>query len=175
MAAVTVFVDEAVRGDFPPICSRTGRPTGDRAWFERPVSGHHWAMYLLVFLVPVGWLVLLVLLATDRRETLRVRLPYSPQAWADDRRYARWSVGSFLAGATALLLAYGFVGTGPGAVWLVAGGGLIVGGAVIAALRRAHDPSVALDGSRRWVTVTNVHPEFVAATLARPSIVSGRA
>ncbi|HVL28958.1 MAG TPA: hypothetical protein VM390_12470 [Acidimicrobiales bacterium] len=172
MTAVTVFVDEAVRGDFPPVCARTGRPTDDLAWFERPVSGRNWALLLLLLLGPPGWLVLVVLLATDRRETLTVRLPYSPEAWAADRRLRARSLGTFAAGAAAVLAGYGFTGTGPAGVWFVIGMGLVVGGAALAWARRAADPSFSLDASRRWVTVTNVHPAFVEATLARPVAVS---
>jgi len=168
MATVTVFVDQAVHGDLPRMCARTGRPTDELAWFERPVGRRSSAMYLLVLLGPVGWLALLALVATERRETLRVRLPYSAEAWRDDRRYGRWAAGSFVGGA-AVLLAYGVVGTGPGGGWVVVGAGLILGGMAIAAMRRAQDPDFSMDASRRWVTLTHVHPAFVTATLAFPS------
>lgn len=60
MVEVTVFVDDAVLGDFPPLCIKEGIPTSDRLTWREPVSplGSAW---LLILLGPVGWLCLLLI------------------------------------------------------------------------------------------------------------------
>src|ERR671910_1076790 len=80
MASVTGFVEDAVGGNFPPVCIRTGRPAASIATVRVPVGGPSGALWLLVLLGPVGWLLLFILLAARRgEEVLTVQLPYSKE------------------------------------------------------------------------------------------------
>src|SRR4029450_6517435 len=84
--AVTVFVDDAVCGRFPPVCAKTGRPSDRRPSLAHDVRGASsvstaWMLLLLLF-VPVGWLILLVLAIANphRSEWLRVEVPWGTVA-----------------------------------------------------------------------------------------------
>lgn len=169
MAAVTVFVDDAVRGDFPRVCARSGQPTDQIVIFRRQMGGISPAMLLLVFLGPVGWVVLVGFALFSRTETLTVRLPYAPQAWRLDRRLRGASLTVGVIGVAALVASFGFVPLGQGTGWLATGLAALAIAAAIEIGRRFDDPRLDLDASRRWVTLTNVHPAFVEATLARVS------
>jgi len=80
---VTVFVDDAVLGRFPPVCAATGRPSDGRLTVRHEVarSGRVSAPVLLLLLVvgPVGWIVLLflALASPDRSEQLAVQVPWT--------------------------------------------------------------------------------------------------
>jgi hypothetical protein len=65
MAAVRVFVDDAVLGRFPPVCAKTGMPSDGRLAVTTTVGGSGrvsapW-LILLVLLGPIGWVALAVL------------------------------------------------------------------------------------------------------------------
>jgi hypothetical protein len=189
MAAVRVFVDDAVLGRFPPVCAKTGMPSDGRLAVTTTVGGSGrvsapW-LILLVLLGPIGWVALAVLAVAlpDRTERLTVEVPWTTAA--DERlRSARTRrtlmYGIVAAGIVGLVAAValpvGPVG-GSGAqlaVRLVLGALAValVGGflAALAAERAVArwTIGVELDGSRRWVTLDGVHPGFVAAVQPRP-------
>jgi hypothetical protein len=121
---------------------------------------------LLWFLGPPGWIAAAVLLAfASRSETLTVRLPYHPDAWRDDRRQRAFQVGLVVAGGLCLLMAMAMAAAGQAPLWLILAVSCMAG-AVVARLTGQRDVGVSLDASRRWVTLSHVHPDFVAATLA---------
>jgi len=163
VASVTVFVDEAVRGDLPPVCVQRGVPASvgvrTNAWIG-PGLGLLW---LLVLAGPVGWL-LLVVLGVNRagREKLVVTLPYSEAAIAKRR-----ALRSFRDAAFALTLlfvvAYFVRFLGVPAIWAVLGGVCLGVSLVTHARLDWQSVDVSLDGSRRWVRLSRVHPAFVAA------------
>jgi len=76
MAAVSVFVDEAVRGRLPMVCAKTGEPTETVIRMSRPIgSGVAGMAWLLVFLGPPGWVALfLVMILGPGAEHLTVRI-----------------------------------------------------------------------------------------------------
>jgi len=133
---------------------------------------------LLVFLGPVGWIALLILAGTRTGdEMLRVELPLSELAYqrlVAARRARRVSVG-VAALATLALFARVVVSFGPlqgGGAWLtglllVVVVALVVQAVVASARLRAQQLTVGLDGSRRWVEISGVHPNFVEAVEAQ--------
>jgi hypothetical protein len=174
MTEVVVFVDDAVRGDLPDICSKDGAPATGRFRIVTEVgrSNRLGIAWLLVFAGPLGWLVLLFLLGRDSGEQLAVELPYCDH---DYERFvaARRLRTRFVLAATACLVAL--------ALLLLLGqlGGLEVllfFGVAVAALVAAWvaeqrmsqaTVGVTLDASRRWVTLQPVHPDFARACEAR--------
>jgi hypothetical protein len=177
MASVMVFVDDAVRGSLPRICSRDGVPTtsslrrrdevGDRAGL-----GVAW---LLLLAGPIGWLGLLViaLSKSGRVEELTVELPLGDAAYGrlrTARRRRDRSVFALVAG-----MVIGFLLLIATRTTLIQFG-LLVAGVVVAVgfvtliantIRLDRETlGVSLDASRRWVSLSNVHPQFVAACQA---------
>jgi hypothetical protein len=181
MGQVAVFVDDAVRGTLPAVCAKDGVPTTDQMVVQdelgdRAGLGVAW---LLLLLGPVGWLGLLIMFVSrgGRGEVLTVRVPMSGPAYERIRsaRRLRWvalAVG-VISGAMAL---WALASSGSGdnlaarAIGLMAASALI--GSIIALFtadirtRRA-TVEVDLDASRRWVTLSRVHPAFVAACQAQ--------
>jgi hypothetical protein len=179
MADVTVFVDDAVRGTLPPLCAKDGVPTtsgltlrselGDRAGM-----GVAW---LLLFAGPIGWLALILISASrgGRREVLTVQLPWSEAAYERRRsaqRAQNLCLTAAVGGAVAVILT--LAGSGGGllgrAVVLVAIAVTVAGvvGLLVNEGRvRRERVVVDLDASRRWVTLSGVHPGFVTACQAQ--------
>ncbi|MGH2719419.1 MAG: hypothetical protein ACRDJU_12695, partial [Actinomycetota bacterium] len=136
---------------------------------------------ILVVLGPVGWIALAVLAFAWKPSRLTVRLPMSPSACERERRLRHSRrlclFGFVLAGLAALILqiyfipaAGGGVGGSPSGIdlfvlqlTLIA----IAAGCLIKALFDSSDLSrtvrVTLDASKRWVTLSRVHPNFAAA------------
>ena len=175
VASVTVFVDDAVRGTLPEVCARDGVPTTDQLRRVEPVgddrSGFGVA-WLLLLAGPLGWLGLLVIAASrsGRVEELRVTLPMSEAAYQRMRTARRLRDRATLAlmasGVAGLLLL--MAQSGP----LTRFGALVALGLAAAALVavvigagrfRRERIGVRLDASRRWVTLSGVHPTFAAA------------
>lgn len=172
MAQSVVFVDDAVLGRLPPVCVIEGVPTVDRATITQEVGsatslGIAW---LLLVLGPIGWLGLLVIAALrGRGEVLTVNLPYSTGALARANRQIR---SRRLA---ALVLACSLVGglislSRARTQWKLLAVALAVVGlaalveATAASMRlRRLTVGLGLDASRRWVTLSGVHPNFAAA------------
>ena len=169
MAALTVFVDEAVQGDFPSVCARTGRPSDIVVQLERRQGGVGGAALLLILLGPLGWLVLAVLAVARPGEPLVIRVPYTEAALAEDARYRRISLAAVTLGVASLVLAVVFHGMSQGAVWLVIAAASFVVGLFFHVRAALAQVGVSLDASRRWVTLSNVHAHFVEATCAMPS------
>ena len=166
MASVEVFVDDAVRGRLPSVCAATGTHADGKLRIESARGGIGLAG-LLVFLGPLGWIVLAVLLVVGaRREVLTVRLPYSEAAVDRERRIQRVRLVAGLVAAGCAIGAFAIRPSPFVSVFVVAVI-VAVGVAVAAHVRlwwiRAR---VELDASRRWVTLSNVHPDFAQAVRA---------
>lgn len=171
MAEVTVFVDDAVQGHLPNVCAKDGVATTSRLRSTTTVgsSTRSGVLWLLLFVGPLGWLVLLVLLAArSPADSLTVELPFSNRAYARYAAAKRLSTRSLLAGFAGagglfLLTAWANLGLSGGLLTV----GVVVGALVVAFVgewRRARaSVAVELDASRRWVTLGGVHPDFAAA------------
>jgi hypothetical protein len=166
MARVTVSADRAVLGQFPPICVRTGERADGFVSVESTVGGPSpWAL-LLVFLGPIGWLVLLGILVAVRGEKYRVRLPYRESAWESIRRTS--VAGYVLLGVAAVVLVAGLLLRQEGVAILAA---IVVAaiGVVVCLASNLMMPRLDLDATRRWITIRDVHPAFADATRALES------
>ena len=168
MAAVSVFVDDAVRGRLPLVCAKTGQPADLVIRMCQPV-GHRslGAAWLLVFLGPPGWAILiLALLLSGRPEYLTVRVPQTDVAYHREKLLERFRLGAFAMGIATLF--YGVVRPGlfP-AVWPALGAAFLVAAVALHVTVWRQAVGVHLDGSRRWVTLTGVHPDFVEAVNLR--------
>jgi len=176
MAQVTVFVDDVVRGRLPSLCVKEGVPTEDRLTVRDAVGEHGLGFaWLLLFLGPVGW-VCLVIIAVSRppAPTVTGRLPFSEFAYRRlvvaqrmERIWIGAAVVTGVLGFVVLLLSTGAPATAATAIIL----GTAALGCVIKAgfeSRRVHHTLVRLelDGSRRWITISGVHPDFASAVVA---------
>jgi hypothetical protein len=176
MARVQVFVDDAVRGRLPDVCVKDGTPAnGNMLELRRAVAGSNGlgAAWVLLFFGPPGWLILLLIaLFSDKREYLTVNLPYSVAARerfrATKRRRNAGGLGAGLVGAAVLVLSLA-AGLGPAGVVIALGAfAVAVGSLVVGEVRMDRAlVDLRLDASRRWVTITGVHPAFVAAVQAQ--------
>ena len=171
MAVAEVFVDDAVRGDLPLVCVVTGERTDFVVREEVAVDHGLGAWWLLVFLGPIGWAVLVLVALTRRPPMLTVRLPMSDETFERLESAKRGlRIGFLLFGAgvvgslaviavdlprSALLLLTAAVA--------VAGVGLAVAARIALAFRQV---GVSLDASGRWVTLRRVAPEFADAVRA---------
>ena len=84
MASVTVFVDDAVLGDLPPVCVIDGVMTDDVLTFSQQMGDRSGlgVAWLLLLIGPLGWLGLIVISAFRRSgELLTVTLPFSEAAY----------------------------------------------------------------------------------------------
>ena len=164
MAAVSVFVDDAVRGRLPLVCAKTGEPADLVIRMQRPVGGGlHGMAWLLVFLGPPGWaaLILLYLLAGGD-EYLTVRIPEVASAYEREKALKRFRLAALVLAPASLAFAFVYPGMFP-ALWLALSGALLVAAIAVQTKISAMTIGVHLDASRRWVTLTGVHPAFVAA------------
>jgi hypothetical protein len=173
VAAVTVFVDDAVLGRFPYLCVKTGAPAEGLLTVHTRVGAETrlGVLWLLVLAGPPGWLALVVMSwwSSGNGETLTVQVPWTEAAQHEHdraRRQRRNLWLSVLAAVTATMVLLG-LDTGLGgrmaALSLLVAAGFAVA-ALVAGFRvertRVH---VTIDASRRWVTLGGVHPDFVAA------------
>jgi hypothetical protein len=123
MASVTVFVDDAVCGRFPPVCAKTGRPRDGSLSVSHDVRGARsvstaWMLLLLLF-PPVGWLILLVVAIANPRQSEWLTVePWSTDAMArvraaQARRRNLWlGAAVALVGGFAALVAMSRAGAG---------------------------------------------------------------
>jgi hypothetical protein len=174
MASVTVFVDDAVRGTLPHVCARDGVPTGDALRRNQEVGnpaglGVAW---LLLLAGPIGWIALVAIALSrgGRPEQLSVHLPMSASA------YARLRAARSVRDRSVLLLVAACVSglllaiadrttlTQFGLVAAIVVGGVALVTCIVGSVRCDRERvGVVLDASRRWVTLSNVHPQFAAA------------
>jgi hypothetical protein len=173
VAAVTVFVDRAVKGEFPLVCVKTGRPAEGLVKIYEAVGGLGAGAWVLVLLGPLGWIALVILstLGTGR-ELLAVQLPYSHEVWAryTPRQRVRFAGGTVGVGAAFAALA----GFAPGRPFWVALAVVGLLAAVVAHVKLAFDDvDISLDASRRWVTLSGVHQTFADAVQAMDRNVTG--
>lgn len=167
--SATMFVDDFVIGRVPDVCAVTGAPTKDRLVTSTEIDGPSPGWLFLLLFSLLGWLILALVLAFSRRTHLQGELPLSESAYTARRRQRRWwylglATGMALVVASVFFLRnlaqLGGVGVLVGlAVVLVAGVGLISAFTGM--------PRITLDGSRRWVTIHRVHPDFAAAVSAQ--------
>lgn len=159
MARVTVFVDSVVRGDLPMVCAKTGEPAVSKA-LVRSTTRSPGLAWLLVFFGPPGWVALAVILWIGG-EQLEGRVPMSQEAWD---RICRRTRGAWIAAGAAvacLVLAVALQFPGLGVLAVAA---LVV--AVVSTIgTNLATVELSLDASRRWVTISSVHPDFAAAVV----------
>jgi hypothetical protein len=181
MASATVFVDDAVLGNFPPVCAKTGRVTDDRLVETASVkSGVPALAWLLLLLGPLGLVALFVYACASRDETLTVRLPFSDGAYGElshalqRRRALGWSGLAALVGALGALIPGGSTAHAVAAALAVLGIVLLASWCAEAVHARRLGVGVHLDASRRWVTLTRVHDDFARAAQDRLVQAPGR-
>ena len=170
MASATVFVDDAVLGRLPGICAQDGVATTSRFRIVEEIGGSArlGILWLLVLAGPLGWIVLLFLAGRDSGDHLAVEVPYSEAAYDRFVKGRHLRNGAIALGAVAVI----------GILWLTAwanlgGSGVLLvfvslvsttATALVGEWRmRSNLVGVSLDASRRWVTLTNLHPAFAAA------------
>jgi len=164
MAAVSVFVDDAIRGDLPPVCAKTGEPTDLVIRRRQPVGGGlPPVVWLVLLLGPMGIFVLFLLaLAWPSPEYLTVRVPETEASYQNERQMKRWRLAALGAGVLMPFLGILGVGMFP-LLWLAAGAGFFLAAGVLTWMLWRQSISVSIDVSRRWVTLAGVHPNFVEA------------
>ena len=97
-------------------------------------------------------------------------MPYTHAAWDEDRRLrnrVRMTIGmGFVSLALALVLRSLFP-----LMWVLVGVALLVAGLTMWAVASSRQVGISLDGSRRRVNFSRVHPDFARAVRDRePSI-----
>jgi hypothetical protein len=171
MAAITVFVDDAVLGNLPSICVKDGVCTDDQLTFSQQIGtgaglGVAW---LLVLAGPLGWIGLIAIAASRRGEALRVTLPYCEEAHALWKARLRARMHATAVMFAAFIAAFVCLVPRTTDARFVAACLAVVGCAalvrVIVEWVRVNQANVHLDldASRRWVTLSGVHPNFQAA------------
>jgi hypothetical protein len=173
MAAVTVFVDDAVLGRLPYLCVKTGAPAEGLLTLHTPVGAETrlGVMWLLVLAGPPGWLALVVLSwwSGGGGETLTVQVPWTEAAQHDHdraRRQRRNLWLSALAAVTATVVLLGLdtgLGGQTAALLLLVAAGFAVAALVAGFQVERTMVHVTLDASRRWVTLGGVHNDFAHA------------
>jgi len=172
MEAVTVFVDDAVLGELPPVCVITGARTNDRLTFTQDVGGRTGlgVAWLLVLAGPLGWIGLLVIASMrPGGESLTVTLPYSEDAHLHMKRARRVRTLATLVMLGAAVTALLSLQRGSTDARLLALGLAVVavGGLIRVVIESVHvnkaTVRLSLDASRRWLTLSGVHGNFVAA------------
>lgn len=164
MAAVSVFVDDAIRGDLPRVCAKTGEPTDLVIRMRQPVGGGLLPLaWLLVFFGPPGWAaLLLVVLLAPAQEYLTVRVPETEASFSRERLLERWRLVALGAGVAFPFLGILGVGVFP-LLWLASGAAFVIAAGALHWAVWRQSIGVSIDVTRRWVTLTGVHPDFVEA------------
>lgn len=156
---VQVFVDDYVLGRLPEVCVVSGRQTTDRVQLRTNVTPLNWAWFLLLALGPLGAIALLIVAWTGN-EYITGWMPYSHERFRHLKAQKRFVVvGSLIGGVGFVALA---VALDSGVFFALVG--LIVVAAMMILYKLGGDePRVELDGTKRWVTIRNAHPAFVAS------------
>jgi hypothetical protein len=179
MAETTVFVDDAVLGHLPEVCVKHGDATEEWVVLSRPVgTSSLGVLWLLLLAGPFGIVALLILSASrSRDDLLTVRLPCCQVITRqfNAARRSRWIAGLGLLAIAVLALIS--LSHGTAGLWPYVSSFLVVGG-VLALAEMVRDTmicrrsmvGIALDASRRWVTLRGVHPGFRSAVESDPDI-----
>ena len=170
MAAVSVFVDDAILGDLPLVCAKTGEPADFLVTVRKTVGGGIpvWVWFLL-FLGPLGIVALLLAAAfAPAQEYLTVRIPETEASRQRERQLERWRLGALGAGVAVPFLGLLTVGMFP-LLWLAAGVAFFLAAGAITVVLWQQSVGVSIDVTRRWVTFANVHPAFVEAVQRQES------
>jgi hypothetical protein len=164
VTAVSVFVDDAIRGDLPMVCAKTGQPAELIIRMRQPVGGGlPAAAWLLLLLGPPGIVMLVVLaVAWPGAEQLTVRVPETQASFERERQMERWRLAALAGGVGFPVLAAFGLGMFPHLWLLLTVASFLAAGALTWTLWR-QSITVSIDVTRRWVTFTNVHPAFAAA------------
>jgi hypothetical protein len=173
MSTVTVFVDDAVQGRLPMVSVTDGAPADGLSRIHQSIGGSSGWAWLLIFFGPIGWIVLLAVLAFGgSARDLVVRLPYTRHELQRERARCRAAVVSGLV-MVGSAVAWFVAVTGPTprsnvreTLMLLFGAGAIVAAVATAVLGyrcSALRPMIELDASGRWVTLRRVHPAFADA------------
>ena len=177
MADVTVFVDDAVLGRLPDVCAKDGTYTDDRLTLRQELggSGGLGILWLLILVGPVGWLALVIIsFVRGSGGMLTVTLPFSEGAYERLVRSRRqrwpWGITTVVLGFATVVYLLNTIGDYQSFLRTILG---VVAGLIfficlfgwmksVARFRKA-TVDMDLDASRRWVTLSRVHPDFVAA------------
>jgi len=164
MAAVSVFVDDAVRGSLPLVCAKTGEPADMVIRVQHPVGTPVTSLaWLLLFLGPPGWVAfILVSLLGSGREYLTVRLPETDASYRHEKQLERSRLAAMVAGVAVPVSGLVLSGTLP-ALFLASGAAFLVAAVALHVIIQRQNIGISLDASRRWVTLSGVHPNFVEA------------
>jgi hypothetical protein len=166
VAEVTVFIDDAVLGEFPPLCIKEGIPTSDRLTWREPASPLGTAWWLIL-LGPVGWLI------AGLSGHITASLPFCEFAYrrlkVAQRMLTIWITFAVVAYVLALATVVIHSRASLAAAAALGLAALAATVKVIIEKRRLRYLIVRLelDGSRRWVTISGVHPDFARAVAAR--------
>ena len=168
----TVFVDDYVRGRLPGVCVVSGANTRSKLRYETAIGSPSPLWFLLLFLVPVGLLVLIFVMATGRRSLLTGDLPLTDDAWHQIRRLRKSGIYTGLT----VVIPIALIAVAPDfltPILLLAAVGTVLAGIVTYQRANAKLPGVDLDASGRWVTFRGVHPSFVDAVRRADAASSG--
>jgi hypothetical protein len=160
VAKALIAADRAVTGDLPAVCVRTGERADGYVSIESRAGGPSPWVALLVLLGPIGVVVLLGIALGAPGERYTVRLPYHEPAWASIRRIG--TMGNVLLGAAAVTLGAGFL-MAQERLGIIAAVVVGVTGLVVRIVSKSMLPRLHLDATRRWVTLSGVHPAFAEA------------
>ena len=168
MATVRVFVNDAIRGELPLVCAKTGEPSDIMIRIRQGVgAGLPTLVWLLLLLGPLGLIGVAVLaMLLPGPEYLTVRIPETDESFEQERQLERWRLAALGAGVFVPLIGVLLVRTLP-ALWLAAGAGFLLAAAALHVTHWRQSIGVSIDVTRRWVTLTNVHPNFVEAVNRR--------
>ena len=164
MAAVSVFADDAILGNLPLVCAKTGEPADFMVGMRRSIGGGipGWVWFLLV-LGPVGVVALLLAACfAPAQEYLTVRIPETEASLQRERQLERWRLAALGAGVFLPFLGILVVGTFP-LLWLAFGGAFFVAAGALTWMLWRQSIGVSIDVTRRWVTLSGVHPAFAEA------------
>lgn len=183
MANVTVFVDDAVLGNLPPVCVIDGVPTEDSLTFTQQVGNRTGlgVAWLLVLAGPLGWLGLIVISAFRQSvETLTVTLPFSEAAYLRRVQAERSRLTAGLVTAVMLIAAIVSLAQRTTDYRLLTLGLAVIGCVslfrAIVEARKVQRATVRLhlDASRRWLTLSGVQQPFVNAVQHRDTDLRSR-
>lgn len=164
---VQVFVDDFVRGDLPSVCAVTGEPTKHRKRLRASVDASP-LWLVLVFFGPPGWAVIFLAAVLLDHRKIDGLIPVAPDSVLRYQRNTMISILLLGAGVALVLIALfslGDVLPFGGTIWV---GLAVVGGFLVRTLFMAgRFPKAHPDGSRRWITIKGVHPNFAAAVAER--------